>query len=146
MRFVIFENWHLDFVIRMYEKDARLEIFDGNAPDIEGHLLYTLMDGGEIMAIGGILSHPWPGLGEVFFYKSPLYDQHVLPYTRMILKPLNMLQKQGKFHRLQASIPMSDHCAIRFIEFLRFKMEAVLSDYGPDREDYLHYVRLEGTG
>lgn len=146
MRFVAFENWHLGLVLKMYEDDPSLGIFNGEVPDIESHLLYTLMDDGEIVAIGGILSHPWQGLGEMFFYKSPVYDRHVFSYTRMISKLLDILQKKGQFHRLQASIPISDHCAIRFIEFLGFKMEAHLIDYGPDREDYLHYVRFAGTG
>lgn len=142
MRFVDFENWHLGLVLKMYEDDPSLAIFNGEVPDVESHLLYTLMDGGEIVAIGGILSHPWKGLGEMFFYKSPVYSKHMLSYTRMISKLLDILQEKGKFHRLQASIPKSDICAIRFIEFLRFKMEAVLSEYGPDREDYFHYVRF----
>ena len=145
MRFIEFENWHMRFVVDMYREDFIAALQD--PPDLESHLLYTLFDGGQIIAIGGVLNHPDPfkGLGEMFFYKSPLYENKIIAYSRITSKFIDIVIEKGNFHRIQAAIPMSDHCGQRFIEFLQFNIESVLSNYGPDKEDFVRYIRLAGA-
>ena len=142
MRTVEFKDWHLEFLMSTYKDDPRLSDIREGVPHIEDELIYTLFEGGELIAIIGILKM-WEGLGECLFYKTPFYDKRVLPYTRVISRLFDLIQVKGKFHRIQAAISMADQVAIRFAEFLKFEIESSLTQFGTNKEDYLMFVRFE---
>ena len=142
MKVTGFRSYHLDLLLRIYPDDQRLQAMSGGIPETKGSFVYTVFDAGEIVAIMGVLTI-WPGLGEVIFYKTPLYDGRIVPYTRVIFQLIDSIQTMGKFHRIQAAIPVTDHVAIRFIEVFKFKIESVLSKFGVDGEDYVRFVRFE---
>lgn len=142
MRTVEFKDWHLEFLMNAYKDDSRLSDIRDGVPHIEDELIYTLFEGGKLIAIIGVLKM-WEGLGECLFYKTPFYDKRVLPYTRVVSRLIDLIQVKGKFHRIQTTIPILDHIAIRFIEFFGFKVESPLTQFGPNKEDYLMFVRFE---
>ena len=62
-------------------------------------------------------------------------------YKVILKNHIKTITEEDELHRLQATVRDDFDVAKRFIEFLGFKREGLLKNFGPDRCDHIMYSR-----
>lgn len=102
---------------------------------------YSMVEGGCIVACGGV-DVVWKGVGEAWTILSRHIDRFKLSLHKSALRCIGEVTETYRLHRVQAHVIKGDEKAMRWINRLGFHPEAVLTAYGPNREDYIVYARL----
>lgn len=112
--------------------DYRAECYAKAGPAI------TMLLGDTVLAIGGVL-RLWPGVGEAWMMVAPEGRQRgVALYKTMKV----FLDNCEGFHRIQTSVLYGHSVAHRCIMQLGFIPEGMMVHYGPNKENYVRYVRF----
>ena len=107
----------------------------------EGSPAYTVMDGDEVLAVGGV-TVMWEGVGEAWIIMGE--SAYTRPYSiaKYSSYLFDHIQEDYKLHRIQASVSIIDETAKRFVNWLGFEVEGIMTKYGPDKSDYFRYARV----
>jgi hypothetical protein len=102
---------------------------------------FTLMSEDNPVCAGGIVPL-WPGVAEAWMLISKYVNQYPLSvYKSVSSVMLDIIEKMELF-RVQTVIKEDDKTAIRWIERLGYTREGLLRQFGPDRQDYFIYGRV----
>jgi RimJ/RimL family protein N-acetyltransferase len=129
------EDIDAKILVFINDLDQRAEYYAQAGP------CFTMLLDGAVMAIGGVIQF-WQGSGEAWMMVSPEGRRKGLSlYKHMSLFLDTCFNKYG-FHRIQACI-VNEHkeahkCAFR----LGFIPEGMMIHYGPNKENYVRYVRF----
>jgi len=82
------------------------------------------------------------GVAEVFTLQSDEVLKHPVAFHKAVSNVLSDYEKKHNLHRIQATVLGSFVQGYRWLRLLGFKMEAVLHNYGPQKQEYLLMVRL----
>tara|TARA_R100000234_G_scaffold56764_1_gene34249 strand:- start:2181 stop:2603 length:423 start_codon:yes stop_codon:yes gene_type:complete len=91
------------------------------------------------VAIGGIHTL-WDGVAEGWFVIGSLGKSYPLHLARVVKRMVNIIIEENNLFRLQASVCLNDKKAVRFIKWLKFQQEGIMSKFGPDKSDYYRYA------
>lgn len=101
---------------------------------------HTYIHEGEILCCAGIIPY-WEGVGEAWFVIPDDIDKAKVRICSTVKRYLdNVLDTH--YRRIQATARADNEKAIRFLEWLGFKREALLEKYGIEGDDYYLYARL----
>lgn len=106
---------------------------------------YTLEDEeSNIVGCGGVIDI-WRGVGHAWLLVSKEAEKN--PFASLIVsrEVMEAMFDDG-YHRIQATVLNGFQKAMRFIEFLKFKPESILKNYGPNKEDFIMYARTNNVG
>ncbi len=101
----------------------------------------TLIDGDEVLACGGVLKF-WRGVGEAWLMVSPRGRTQVISLYRYMESFLALCGTKWGFHRVQASVYEKHDIAHRCAFRLGFIPEGMMIAHGPNKENFVRYVRL----
>ena len=99
-----------------------------------GPAYYGLVDDKIIFVCGHTV--PWPGMAEAWLLPFDGFENY-LDAPRKIGRLNDVLSVMNGLHRLQACIDATIPKNIRFMEYLGFKKEATLANYGPQGQDFV---------
>ncbi|MFH1230993.1 MAG: GNAT family protein [Planctomycetota bacterium] len=116
--------------------DSRAVIYANSGPAI------TMLKRNTLLAIGGVLQF-WTGVGEAWMMVSPEGRKSGLALYRVMERFLNMGFEKYGFHRIQASVVNGYTEAHKVVLRLGFIPEGMMVQYGPNKENYVRYVRLK---
>lgn len=108
---------------------------------IVSSVCYAFLDDKNVIFMGGIRPF-YKGVGEAWIVCSQVienYKRELLYYSKMYME---IIMKEGDFHRAQVTIKADWYKAIAFIEKIGFKREGLMCKYGPDESDYYLYARV----
>ena len=115
--------------------DSRAVAYANSGPAI------TMLKKNTVLALGGIVQF-WPGVGEAWMMVSPEGRKRGLALYRVMERFLNMGFDQYGFHRIQASVVNGYMEAHKVVLRLGFIPEGMMVQYGPNKENYVRYVKL----
>ena len=134
-----------------YKPDHLRELMDGplneGAPENIGYMAeyaedlqkegwsYTLIDHGHIICCAGLVDM-WPGVAEAWFIASERIHKNPRPFIRFARQETAARIEQSELWRVQACVKVGWDKALRFANFLGYKDEGIMQQYGPNREDY----------
>lgn len=101
---------------------------------------FTLIDNGHLIVAGGIFEI-WPGMGEAWLIPSDKIDNYKLKMIKTLRRHMDKIIAEDNLVRLQASVREDFPVAHRFIEFMGFKREGLMTNYGPDGANHILYAR-----
>ncbi len=101
---------------------------------------FSLIDNGHLVVSGGIFPI-WNGTGEAWLIPSDDIPKYKLQIIKTLKNHIKTITEEDELHRLQATVRDDFDVAKRFIEFLGFKREGLLKNFGPDRCDHIMYSR-----
>jgi len=96
-----------------------------------------------ILAVGGVV-YLWEGVGELWLMVSPSGRKCKKALWKFMSDFCEDCMGQYKFHRIQASVVVGHRDSHRTMLHLGFIPEGMMAHYGPNRENYIRYVRLRG--
>ena len=102
----------------------------------------TLLDGDEVLAIGGVIKF-WQGVGEAWMVVSPEGRKRIMSLYKYMDAFLRACFNKYGFHRIQANILQDFETAHRCIMKLDFIPEGMMIQYGPNKENFIRYVRFK---
>tara|TARA_B100001175_G_C19379792_1_gene575993 strand:- start:555 stop:1007 length:453 start_codon:yes stop_codon:yes gene_type:complete len=103
---------------------------------------YTAFDeNNRIIACGGIVEL-WKGHGDVWLFATEHLHDHKFAMARIVKKAMLIIAKENNYKRLQTHVLSDWDEAVRFIEFLEFKLEGFHPCYGPGETNYYSYGRI----
>ncbi|MBE3144556.1 MAG: hypothetical protein IMZ61_11625 [Planctomycetes bacterium] len=131
------EKEDIDAKVLMFigDIDSRAELYAKTGPAI------TMLLDTVVLAIGGVIQF-WPGVGEAWMMVSPLGRKSGLSLYRCMGDFLDKCFKEYGFHRIQASILYDHKEAHKCVMRLGFVPEGMMVHYGPNKENFVRYVRL----
>lgn len=145
LRLVPFEPFHMDFVDYREHDRQVLQMFDEPTARALAYanngLAFTGFDDGKPVGYGGIIKM-WPGVGEIWIMSSDFFDCKPVATARLLHNCFNALTKGLKLHRVQASVLSTHDTGKRLAEWVGMEQESTLKQFGPDKEDYIRYVKL----
>ena len=98
---------------------------------------------GEPVAVGGFVP-TWPGVGSGWMVGTDRWDEVVVEVTRAMKRHiLPSLDARG-VHRIECRAMAANTAAIRWLDMLGFKREAVIAQFGQGREDFVLCARVTG--
>ena len=97
----------------------------------------------EPAAIGGFVP-VWPGLGSGWIWTTDRWDEVALEVTRAMKRHILPTLDARGVHRIEARPMASNKAAIRWLEIVGFKQEAVTAQFGQGREDFVLCARVAG--
>jgi len=106
----------------------------------EGPATTMLMDG-VVLAVGGVIQF-WPGVGEAWMMVAPEGRKKGLSLYKYMDQFLQKCFREYSFHRIQASVLVGHQEAHKCIMRLGFIPEGMMIHYGPNKENYVRYVRF----
>ena len=132
------EKADIDSKILMFinDIDSRAEYYAKTGPAI------TVMRENKVLAIGGVIKF-WPGVGEAWMMIAPEGRKGGLFLYRYMEGFLETCFKEYGFHRIQASIVQDHKEAHRCIQRLGFIPEGMMVHYGPNKENFVRYTRIQ---
>jgi len=101
---------------------------------------FTLIDNGHLVVAGGIFP-VWDGLGEAWMIPSDQIPKYKIKMIKTLRNHIDLITEEDGLRRLQATVRDDFDIAKKFIEFLGFKREGLLKNYGPDGTDHIMYSR-----
>lgn len=101
---------------------------------------FTLIDNGHLVVSGGIFP-VWDGLGEAWLIPSDQVANYKIKMIRTLRQHIDLITEEDGLRRLQATVRDDFDIAKKFIEFLGFKREGLMKNYGPDGTDHIMYAR-----
>jgi hypothetical protein len=123
-----------DVLTFLGDLDYRAELYAKMGPAI------TMLQDDKVLAIGGAI-RLWPGVGEVWMMVAPEGRKKNLSLYKCMSGFLDTCFENG-FHRIQTSILFGHNEAHKCIMRLGFIPEGMMVHYGPNKENYVRYVRL----
>lgn len=102
---------------------------------------FTLMDNGHLVVSGGIFP-VWDGMGEAWLIPSDEIPKYKIRMIRILRDHISSITEEDGLRRLQATVRDDFEVAKRFIEFMGFKREGLMKNYGPDGTDHIMYARV----
>ena len=134
--------------LRAHDEAELSATLDQGDVEATGHLIWmipgpkweALAPDGEPAAIGGF-TPIWSGLGSGWMWGTDRWDEVVLEVTRAMKRHiLPSLDRRG-VHRIECR-PMADNAAaIRWLELVGFRQEAVTAQFGRGCEDFVLCAR-----
>lgn len=103
---------------------------------------FTLIDNGHLIVSGGIFEI-WPGHGEAWLIPSDKIEDYKLKMIKTLRSYIDKITEEDQLVRLQASVREDFPVAHRFIEFMGFKREGLMKNYGPDGANHYLYARTK---
>lgn len=102
---------------------------------------FTLMDNGHLVVSGGI--YPiWDGMAEAWLIPSDEMPRYKLKMIKILREHIDLITAEDGLRRLQATVRADYPVALRFIEFMGFKKEGLMKNFGPDGTDHFMYARV----
>ena len=89
----------------------------------------TLLIDSRAIAVVGI-EPLWQGVGKAWTYLTLESLKHTIGITRSMLRLLTWIEKDEEMHRIEASVDKKNTVAIRWIQYLGFKYEGDMPNYG----------------
>lgn len=102
----------------------------------------TAIDEGKVLGCLIIIPMPWKGVAEACVLLSGRIERHKLWLHRIFKKSVGAFQEEHEWHRLQCVAVAGSNRNNAWLKSLGFEPESVLEAYGPDREDYIQWVRI----
>lgn len=100
----------------------------------------TLLADGRPVACGGVLQQ-WPGRYSGWAFLNPSSARHMVAVTRGTRNLLDAL-----VGRIEMTVRVDFHAGHRWAKMLGFEIETpLLRAFGPEGEDHVGYVRLNGV-
>jgi len=141
-----FEPCHLD----AFEINCTSQAAIDNLKKISGYLkqsgpCFTGVYKGKIIGCAG-LSELWPGVAQAWAAVEkgfPMFKVH-----KVVKQALTTLIESCKYHRVQANTPDDFEMGKKWLsgngksKGLGFDVEVTLRKFGPDKSDFIQYVRL----
>jgi len=93
------------------------------------------------IAAGGV-NHLWDNVAEGWVIASKEIWKYPITCARAIKIRTDYLATNNKIKRIQTSVKSDCDKAIRFAEWLGFKREGLMKQYGPDGSDYYLYAKV----
>lgn len=93
-----------------------------------------------VLAIGGVIKY-WEGVGEGWMMVSPEGRKKVFSLYKTVDSFLQACADNG-YHRIQTCVLVGYKDAHRLVMKLGFIPEGMMVNYGPNKENYIRYVRL----
>jgi RimJ/RimL family protein N-acetyltransferase len=103
-------------------------------------MTFTILENDRPIAIVGY-TLVWESVAEVWSILDDSICQMPVAFARKMKRLLNHATDVMALKRLQMNVRASDPVSKRFVEFLGFKKEGLMSKYGPDLVDYYLYGR-----
>ena len=101
---------------------------------------WSFMRNGHLLFCCGI--YPvWPGVGEAWFLPSEDLKKYKKSVVKFVLSKINMRAKEYNLKRIHATINAGIETDARFAQFLGFKIEGRMRNYGLKGEDYYMMAR-----
>ena len=124
----------LDFVVPTSE---------GRGSAFAGKLLlrgpaWTVLEDDRILACYGIVPI-CKGCGEAWAILAPEVRERPFLF-KFAIRSFATIRASGLYHRIQAHVDANHAGAVRLVEHLGFRKEAVLEAYGPNKETYFLYA------
>lgn len=98
----------------------------------------TMLEDEVILCVGGIVWF-WSGVGEAWLLVSPEGRKRKVALLKVVRA---FLDNRTEFHRIQASIMYGNARAHKTAMLLGFIPEGMMVRYGPNKENYVRYVRV----
>ena len=102
---------------------------------------FTLIDNGHLVVSGGIIPI-WERMGEAWLIPSDQIPKYKLKIIKTLRDHISSITEEDGLRRLQATVRTDYEVAVRFIEFMGFKREGLMKNYGPDGVDHFMYARI----
>ena len=93
------------------------------------------------IAAGGIC-YLWDGVAEGWVLASRDIFKYPIFCAKTIKRRTDLLAKNNKLKRIQTAVKADSDTAIRFAEWLGFKREGLMKNYGPDGADHYLYAKV----
>ena len=102
---------------------------------------YTGFKNGKVLGIAGVIIL-WKGVGEAWTIISPEAKKYKISLHKVIKTNLDRIIKEHNLHRVQTYVKIDWHSSQKWMEMLGFECEAILEIFGPNKEDYYLFARL----
>ena len=102
---------------------------------------FTILKNGVPMAAAGFVPL-WPGVYEGWLLRDDRASPHWIPVARISRHIFSGLSSVMELHRVQFHVHSLDTRAIKYAKFLMFQEEGTLTNYGPNKADFLMMRRL----
>jgi hypothetical protein len=112
----------------MPDYELIIKKFETNGPAM------TLFIDDKIIGSAGFLPY-WPGVAEVWALVTPLVHNYPLEFCKFIKKNMESVISIVGLSRVQATVKVGDQMAVKFLQFLGFKIEGLMRKFGPDGSD-----------
>uniref|UniRef100_A0A6M3IVR1 N-acetyltransferase domain-containing protein n=1 Tax=viral metagenome TaxID=1070528 RepID=A0A6M3IVR1_9ZZZZ len=129
------EKTDMDSLLAVSIEERAYRRYATNGPAV------TIFDDDVILALGGVVKF-WNGVGEAWTMISPAGRRKKKYVFKYMLYFLNQCLSVEGFHRIQAKAIFGNKKSHGFIMKLGFIPEGTLINYGPNKENFISYVRF----
>ena len=88
------------------------------------------------------IEYKYPTNYEAWLVPGSIATQHGALLSRGARRFFNKIGNRLNLRRMQIVVNVHHETAIRWAEFLKFKREGLMSQYGPEGDDYYMYARI----
>ena len=142
---VPFKGEHAKQILALGMNDVSLELRPEHKKyvvDIEDvGMSFTGLLNNHPIAAGGIC-YLWDGVAEGWVLASRDIFKYPIFCAKTIKKRTDLLAANNKIKRIQTAVKADSQKAIRFAEWLGFKKEGLMRNYGPDGSDHYLYAKV----
>jgi len=142
---VPFTKEHAKQILELGMNDVALELKPEHRKyvvDIEDvGMSFTGLLNNKPIAAGGIC-YLWDGVAEGWVLASRDIFKYPIFCAKTIKRRTDLLAKNNKLKRIQTAVKADSDTAIRFAEWLGFKREGLMKNYGPDGADHYLYAKV----
>ena len=142
---VPFTKEHAKQILELGMNDVALELKPEHRKyvvDIEDvGMSFTGLLNNNPIAAGGIC-YLWDGVAEGWVLASRDIFKYPIFCAKTIKRRTDLLAKNNKLKRIQTAVKADSDTAIRFAEWLGFKREGLMKNYGPDGADHYLYAKV----
>jgi len=142
---VPFTKEHAKQILELGMNDVALELKPEHRKyvvDIEDvGMSFTGLLNNKPIAAGGIC-YLWDGVAEGWILASRDIFKYPIFCAKTIKRRTDLLAKNNKLKRIQTAVKADSDTAIRFAEWLGFKREGLMKNYGPDGADHYLYAKV----
>ena len=142
---VPFKGEHAKFILKAGMNDVALELKPEHRKyvvDIEDvGMSFTGLLNNKPIAAGGIC-YLWDGVAEGWVLASKDIFKFPIFCAKTIKRRTDLLAKNNNLKRIQTAVKKDSATAIRFAEWLGFKREGLMKQYGPDGTDHYLYAKV----
>jgi len=142
---VPFTGEHAKQILELGMNDVALELKPEHRKyvvDVEDiGMSFTGLLNDKPIAAGGIC-YLWDGVAEGWVLASRDIFKYPIFCAKTIKRRTDLLAKNNKLKRIQTAVKADSDTAIRFAEWLGFKREGLMKNYGPDGADHYLYAKV----
>lgn len=137
-----------EHLLRMEMKGDALEYLEF-IPDYQQYIIamavpdfsWTLVRDGKPICIFG-LRPMWPGVGEVWMLPGIGIEENAIALVKGGRHIFAQIEYEYQIRRLQIAVRKSNYTAYKFARVLYFKVESLMSQFGPEGDDYYMMTRI----